>query len=296
MNCGDELRLSIRSLWLLAAAVAQIAAGADTVANSLLPGITWHSETRTNPPQRLVIAEVDLQQPGLHLRVAPGGADPDGPGKWETTLLEPTKIAKREKFDLVVNGDFFIAKGVNDGEGTNAHFHARQWACTEGPAMTDGRTWSTSTNARPCLVVHKDATVTIESITEPSADDWEVIGGGPRLVHEGIAAPMISDVGISHRRNIRHPRTVVGLDATGTKLTILLVEGRKRGVALGMTYTELAAEMVRLGCKEALNLDGGGSSLLAVYDLKTGRMKILNHPTDGHERAVANVLGVSLDH
>jgi exopolysaccharide biosynthesis protein len=294
-QAGNASMLRIISIWLLAVAVVQIAAGAGTVTNYLLPGIMWHSETRTNPPQRLFIAEVDLKNPGVHLRVAPGGPDPDGPGKWETTLMEPTKIARREKFDLVVNGDFFIAKGVNDGEGTNAHYHAKQWASTEGPAMTDGKTWSTSTNARPCLVVHKDATMTIASITQPSADDWEVIGGGPRLVHDGIASPKTNDVASQHRRNIRHPRTVVGLDATGTKLTILVVDGRKPGVALGMTYTELAAEMVRLGCKEALNLDGGGSSLMAVHDPKTGRMKILNHPTDGHERAVANVLGVSVD-
>ncbi len=71
-------------------------------------------------------------------------------------MLEPTKIAAREKFDFVINGDFFRAKGVNDGEGTNAAFRAHQWSLAEGPAMTGGKTWSTSTNSRPCLVVHKD--------------------------------------------------------------------------------------------------------------------------------------------
>ncbi len=75
--------------------------------NAAVPGIFIHSETRMNPPTRLFVAEVDLKNPKLHLRVAPGGPDPDGAGKWETTLLEPTKIAERENFDLVVNGDFF---------------------------------------------------------------------------------------------------------------------------------------------------------------------------------------------
>jgi len=59
---------------------------------------------------------------------APGGPDPDGPGKWQTTLMEPTKIAAREKFDVVVNGDFFKARGVNDGEGANSAYRARLWA------------------------------------------------------------------------------------------------------------------------------------------------------------------------
>jgi len=43
-----------------------------------------------------------------------------------------------------------------------------------------------------------------------------------------------------------------------------------------------------------LNLDGGGSSVLAVREAGTGQMKILNEPTDGRERAVADVLGITV--
>ena len=253
--------------------------------NEPVPGILIHSETRTNPPTRLFVAEVDLKNPKLRLHVANGGPDPDGPGKWQTTLLQPTKIAAREKFDFVINGDFFKARGVNDGEGTNAAFRADQWALAEGPAMTDGKTWSTSITARPCLVIHTNNTVTIETLTRPAADDREVIGGNVILVRDGVIVP--------HPGKVRHPRTVVGLDGTGTKLTILVVDGRKPGIAVGMSYDELAAEMVRLGCREALNLDGGGSSVMAVRESTTDKYKILNEPTDGRERAVVNVLGIS---
>jgi exopolysaccharide biosynthesis protein len=257
------------------------------ISSQPIPGVVIYSEIRTNPPQRLFVAKVDLKNPRLHLRVAPGGPDPDGPGKWETTLMQPTKIAAREKFDFVVNGDFFIARGVNDGEGTNSQFRADQWAYTEGAAMTDGRTWSTSGNARPCLVVHKNRTVTIESLAHPSAGDWEVVGGNVLLVRDGVP--------VTHTNRVRHPRTAVGLDARGTKLTILVVDGRKPGVAAGMSQDELAAEMMRLGCRQALNLDGGGSSVMAIWEPATDRYRILNEPTDGHERAVANALGISVD-
>jgi len=261
--------------------------GAEPVTNHPFAGVTYYSETRTNPPTRLFVAEVDLTNPKLHLRVAPGGPDPDGPGKWQTTLLEPTKIAAREKFDLVVNGDFFRARGVNDGEGTNSAYRPDLWALVEGPAVTDGKIWSASTNARPCLVVHKNQAVTIENLTCPSADDWEVIGGNTILVRDGIAVP--------HQNQVRHPRTAAGLDATGTKLILLVVDGRKPGVAVGMSYDELAAEMLRLGCRQAVNLDGGGSSVMAIRDPATGKFHILNAPTDGHERPVAEVLGISVD-
>jgi exopolysaccharide biosynthesis protein len=202
-------------------------------------------------------------------------------------LMEPTKIAAREKFDFVINGDFFDAQAVRDVEGTNSGYHAGQWALTVGPATTDGETWSTCINARPCFVVHSNQTVAIEMLARPAPDDWEVIGGNVILVKDGIT--------ISHTNQVRHPRTVVGFDAAKTNLVILVVDGRKPGIAVGMSYDELAAEMVRLGCSEALNLDGGGSSVMAVRDVATGRMKILNEPTDGHERAVADVLGISVE-
>lgn len=264
----------------------QFSASAEVLAGQPLPGIIFSSETRTNPPERLFIAQVDLTNPKVHLRVASGGPDPDGPGRWETTLLEPTKIANREKFDFVINGDFFTAKGVNDGEGTNSHFAAHQWAWTAGVAVTDGKAWSASTNDRPSLVVQTDHSVSIEMLQHAQPDDWEVISGNVMLVHDGQI--------VTHTNAARHPRTVVGLDASGHRLTVLVVDGRKPGIAAGMSYDELAAEMLRLGCKEALNLDGGGSSVMAARDA-SGVMKMLNEPTDGHERAVADVLGITID-
>ena len=258
-----------------------------SVTNEPVPGIFIHWETRTNPPTRLYVAEFDLTNPRLHLHVVPGGPDPDGDGKWETTLMEPTKIAARENFSFVINGDFFDARSVKDAEGTNSGYHAGQWALTVGPAMTDGKTWSTCTNARPCFVVRTNQTVAIEMLTRPAADDWEVIGGNVILVKDGVA--------VAQTNQVRHPRTVVGFDAAKTNLVIMVVDGRKPGIAVGMNYDELAAEMLRLGCHDAVNLDGGGSSLMAVRDVATGQIKILNAPTDGHERAVADVLGISVD-
>jgi len=252
-----------------------------------VPGITCSIETRQEPPMRLFVAEVDLTDPHIHIRVAPGGPDPDGPGKWQTTLMQPTKIATREHFDLVVNGDFFAARGLKDAEGTNSKFTSEIWALVEGPAVTDGAAWSSCNSNRPCLVVHKDKKVDIEMLVHAEADDWEVLAGNVMLVKNGLPVP--------HRGRTRNPRTAVGVDSKGEKLVILVVDGRKPGVSVGMSYTEMTAEMLRLGCRDALNLDGGGSSVMAVRDPATSKMRILNTPSDGHERAVANTLGISVD-
>src|SRR5208337_2605799 len=229
------MKRALRLLLLFALVKFAGAARAEISAtNEPLPGVYIHSETRTNPPTRLFVATIDLTNLRLHLRVAPGGPDPDGPGKWETTLLEPTKIAAREHFDFVVNGDFFDVLAVKDAEGTNSGYRAGQWALTVGPAMTDGRAWSSSTGARPCFVVRTNQTAAIELRARPAADDWEVVGGNVILVKDGVA--------ITHTNQVRHPRTVVGLDAARTNLVVMVVDGRKPGIAAGMSYDELARE------------------------------------------------------
>lgn len=254
--------------------------------NRPFPGIAIFSETRTNPPQRLFVAEIDLTNPKVRLRVAPGGSDPDGAGKWETTLMQPTKIAAREKFDLVVNGDFYEVPRAQEAS-SNMVYRVAGWAAANGPAVSSGKIWSSNTNARPCLVVSKTGQVSIRHISQPKADDWEVVAGNVMLLRDGKV--------VAHDNEVRHPRTVVGLNRDATKLILAVVDGRKPGVALGMNYAELATELLRLGCHTALNLDGGGSSVLAVRDSAKDEFKILNQPTDGRERAVANVLGISVD-
>jgi exopolysaccharide biosynthesis protein len=281
----DWARRSALAVGLVYVAVLGPARGEVLATNRPFAGITWHAETRREPPTRLFVAEVDLSRPSMHLRVAAGGADPDGPGRWQTTLMPPTQIAAREHFDLVINGDFFEARNAKDAEGSQSGYRAGMWAAVTGPAVTDGKVWSPSASNRPCLVVHKDRTVKIETLGSPTADDWEVVSGNTVLVKDGVV--------VRHENTARHPRTAVGLDAKGTTLVLLVVDGRKPGAAVGMSYDELGAEMLRLGCRQALNLDGGGSSIMAVREPNTRRYRTLNAPTDGRERAVANVLGIS---
>jgi exopolysaccharide biosynthesis protein len=94
----------------------------------------------------------------------------------------------------------------------------------------------------------------------------------------------------------RHPRTVLGIDRTGTKLTILTLDGRRPGVSVGMTGAELAKEMQRLGCWDAINLDGGGSTTLLIRDPQTRQLHLINHPSDGNQRAVSDAIGIKINH
>ncbi len=169
--------------------------------NNPFAGVKIFSETRTNPPTRLFVAEIDLTNPHIQLHVAPGGADPDGDGKWETTLMRPTMIAEREKFALVVNGDFYEVPRVEDGRATNIAYRVAGWAAVNGPAASSGKVWSTSKEARPCLVVGKDGKVAIRRISRPKEGDREVVAGNVLLLRDGKNVP--------NENNVLHPRTVV---------------------------------------------------------------------------------------
>jgi exopolysaccharide biosynthesis protein len=85
----------------------------------------------------------------------------------------------------------------------------------------------------------------------------------------------------------RHPRAALGCD--GERLIAVACDGRADDEA-GLTLDELAATMVGLGAREALNLDGGGSTSLVC----SGRLR--NTPREAHEvivpggRAIATAL------
>ena len=252
------------------------------------PGITFHSDTRKDPANKVYWVEIDLSDPHVSVRVSPGGPVPDGEGKFQTTLMPTSAIAQREHFDLAVNGDFFQAQKSNDGGfALPGGYRADQWALVEGPAVTDSKVWSKSLRPRPCLVVRQGGKVGIEQVSVPEADLQQVISGMPMLVVKGKA--------VKNDNTARHPRTAVGVDEKGSKLVIVVVDGRNPGVSEGMTLGELSDEFIRLGCFTAMNLDGGGSTAMVMREPNADNWKILNRPSDGKERPVANALGVRIN-
>ena len=107
----------------------------------------------------------------------------------------------------------------------------------------------------------------------------DAIGGDRILVADGQVA-LGACTGAVCSRN---PRTAIGLTADG-RVLIVVVDGRQ-GSSSGMSLLELAQFMAnRLGAEVAMNLDGGGSSTMAV------RGALANHPGDGFERAVSSAV------
>ncbi len=91
------------------------------------------------------------------------------------------------------------------------------------------------------------------------------------------------------------PRTAVGLDGPGTRLIMIVVDGRQPFYSEGATIAELAELMLFYGGDNAIMLDGGGSSTL-VIDWPGKGIQVMNSPIDnyipGRERPVGNHLGI----
>jgi hypothetical protein len=115
----------------------------------------------------------------------------------------------------------------------------------------------------------------------PSKD--YIVGGVPVLVHQGKVIEDFGEEQIPASFARRHPRTAVGFRQDGTWIFVV-VDGRQPSLSVGMTLTELANLLRDLGCSEALNLDGGGSSTLVLQG------NIMNSPSDGRERPVSDAI------
>jgi exopolysaccharide biosynthesis protein len=256
-----------------------------------------HETKSGERPQQIYVAAIDLTDPNVQVRVSRGGADPDGAGKWQTTLMRPTRIADREGFDVVINGDFFSHLSGKDAEGAAAlkEFKSGIPAVVVGPAETDGQVWSATTQPSASIVVVDRSgrhVAVAHGGTTPPAQAWQAISGHDVLVRDGRnVAPPGKKPGFARGP---HPRTAMGIANGGKTLLLVVVDGRKKGVATGMSLDELAEVMIEQGASDAVNFDGGGSSVLAIRDRRTGKMQIMNKPSDGAERSVANVLGVRL--
>ena len=131
----------------------------------------------------------------------------------------------------------------------------------------------------------------VDSFDFSIAEIWEVddaIHAGPVLMHEGkIRVTSDEEVFFGSTIPNIHPRTAAGYRNSG-ELVLLVVDGRQID-SRGVDLQELAILMRDLGCVEAINLDGGGSSAMVVDG------KLLNRPSGTtSQREVMSAIAVSV--
>ncbi len=123
---------------------------------------------------------------------------------------------------------------------------------------------------------------------------WDVsdfaVGGGPRLLTDGEVTVNWKEERFQKSfATTRAPRTAAGVTEDGSVL-LLVADGRDKQRNVGLSLYETARVLRRLGCKEGLNLDGGGSTAMWIEG------KIVNRPSDGRERSISSALVLTRRH
>lgn len=124
----------------------------------------------------------------------------------------------------------------------------------------------------PVVVTGFTAKPKLKHLKRFDYEKWKMqtaIGGGPVLIHNGhIRVTNKQEQMFVNGDSDKHPRTAMGYTPNG-KLVILVIQGRFPGKAEGATLLQEAKILQDLGCYEALNLDGGGSSCMIVNGKET---------------------------
>jgi len=129
---------------------------------------------------------------------------------------------------------------------------------------------------------------------KPYFKKWKMktaIGGGPVLVQYGrVNITNEEELKFTGKAiNDKHPRTCMGYTSDGY-LIVMVIQGRFPGIAEGATLEQEAKLLIELGCVEALNLDGGGSSCMLINGKET-----IKPSEKGGERPVPAVFLIKKD-
>ncbi len=237
--------------------------------------------------------------------------------KTDDPYRTPSQVYDSEKCPVVINGGYFFwsdgnytsSLAVSKGEvlAYNINYASEDWVTVYSPtraafletsdgkfdacwtyAATDGKHFiyqipAANSYSRPPLEV-PSATFPEKAVKFKAQT---AIGGGPVLINAGEIVNTweeeLFEVG-GVEPDSSHPRTAIGVTAD-RRMIMFVCEGRgmTEGVK-GFTTGEVAEIMKELGCVEAINLDGGGSSCMLVNGKETIRV------SDGTQRAVASAV------
>jgi hypothetical protein len=235
-----------------------VASAADTWTEPH-PGVRMLART-TNTPWRIWALEIDLCASGVSLRAT----------KSDERQRTASSFAGLVDADAAINGDFFSFATY----------------ATSGLSVGAGEPWSDTADSNGDGFVafgndRAELKMTGTHITAAAGWMKNVVSGHPGIVKNGEV-----DAPASELCTARHPRTAAGVSEDGRTLYLAVVDGRT-SISVGMTCGELGNLMKGLGAWSAINLDGGGSTTMWVKG-----EGVVNSPSDGVQRVVANHLGV----
>lgn len=252
----------------------------------LFQGIAYRREARSTPrPLMVHLVTVDLTAPGVEVLVTPGETGTDGLDVAARTTAE---FLQEFKLQLAINANFFYPFR----EDTPWDFYPRSGERVNalGQAISDGSIYSKPNREWPALCLGDRAATIVASGLCPFGTQ-QAVAGSNILVSEGQVVKLNAKV---KDNDGLYSRTVVGLDRSGQRLWIVAIDDKQPFYSEGVTLAELSQMVQQFGIRDALNLDGGGSTTLVIADPRRGAVT-LNAPIHAKlpmlQRPVANHLG-----
>ena len=175
-----------------------------------------------------------------------------------------------------------------------------KFACHLGLTIAQGEILDDNDLGRPSFIVYKDGKVDFRTDKNKASikneDLYISVPGFAVILDNGTVTPWAAG------DKSLHPRTGYGLSQDRRYLYFITVDGRQKDYSIGASTGEIAEFLKEYGAYDALNMDGGGSTTLAVWnpqqpgeDGKTpDPVKIYTHQEGGWLRANANNLGIYL--
>ena len=284
---------------------------ADQIVTNPFVGITMIARTETSPrPESMHIVEIDLSSPGIGFELTPPG------GTLETVRQTTVSYLNQVNAQLAINSHFFLPFPSSDPNAMLIGLGASNgnvYSAFESPVQS----YAIVTNA-PALnidpsnhasIVHDDSSQTDGKHVLENVTLWNTVAGSAQIITNGVkSVPVYQDA--SHPDGLLTPggpanysntnswyeltnaRSVIGLSQDNRTLVLFTVDNA--GGSRGMTLGEIADLLIsQYGVYNALNLDGGGSTSLAMQDPFTHTGALVNVSSDNPAgRSVASSLAI----
>jgi hypothetical protein len=131
--------------------------------------------------------------------------------------------------------------------------------------------------------------LTVTADTDPPlADVATALGGGPALLADGV--PIDDPASPGYAERARRIPVAAALTLADGSLALVVVDGRRPQISIGVNRAELIALARAFGAANAMQFDSGGSATLVARDLGDATASVQNDPSDGKERPVADGL------
>lgn len=212
----------------------------------------------------MYIMAVDLNNPNIAIKARTPFHEPDFTRQTVSKIAEYADVPDNEVL-AAINGDYFI-NNVPQGV-----------VVKNGVAI---KSWSREDAGFFGILKDKVPVIDSYALFQQEQETMEQALGAFHILIENDEKVTQGDLSVE-------PRTMVGYTQDHI-VNFIIVDGRQIGYSTGMSFAQASQIFLALGVKEAINMDGGGSSTLVVKDPATDALEVQNRPSGGAEREVAN--------